>query len=39
MRALVLFKGTGSVDRSLEALGFEVDSLDIDKKVQCDLDR
>ena len=28
-RALVLFKGTGSVDRSLEAVGFEVDSLDI----------
>ena len=34
MKALVLFKGTGSVDRSLEALGFEVDSLDIDRK--CD---
>jgi site-specific DNA-cytosine methylase len=32
MKALVLFKGTGSVDRSLEALGFEVHSLDIDKK-------
>jgi hypothetical protein len=31
-RALVLFKGTGSVDRSLEAVGFEVDSLDIDRK-------
>ena len=31
-RALVLFKGTGSVDRSLEAVGFEVDSLDIDPK-------
>lgn len=30
MRALVLFKGTGSVDRSLEAVGFEVDSLDVD---------
>jgi hypothetical protein len=30
MRALVLFKGTGSVDRALEAAGFEVDSLDID---------
>ena len=32
MRALVLFKGTGSIDRSLEKHGFEVDSLDIDKK-------
>ena len=32
MRALVLFKGTGSVDRSLEAAGFTVDSLDMDKK-------
>ena len=32
MRALVLFKGTGSVDRSLENLGFHVDSLDINKK-------
>lgn len=32
MRALVLFKGTGSVDHSLEKHGFEVDSLDIDKK-------
>ena len=31
-RALVLFKGTGSVDRSLEAEGFQVDSLDMDKK-------
>ena len=30
--ALVLFKGTGSVDRSLEKLGFHVDSLDIDPK-------
>ena len=29
-RALVLFKGTGSVDRSLEAAGFDVDSLDMD---------
>ena len=29
-RALVLFTGTGSVDRSLEAAGFQVDSLDID---------
>ena len=32
MKALVLFKGTGSVDRSLEARGFVVDSLDIDPK-------
>ena len=32
MRALVLFKGTGSVDRALEACGFELDSLDIDPK-------
>ena len=32
MRALVLFKGTGSIDRSLEKHGFQVDSLDIDKK-------
>ena len=31
-RALVLFTGTGSVDRSLEAAGFAVDSLDMDKK-------
>ena len=31
-RALVLFTGTGSVDRSLEKFGFKVDSLDIDKK-------
>ena len=31
-RALVLFKGTGSVDRSLEAAGFDVDSLDMDPK-------
>ena len=31
-RALVLFRGTGSVDRSLEAAGFDVDSLDIDPK-------
>ena len=30
MRALVLFKGTGSVDRALEGYGFKVDSLDID---------
>ena len=34
MRALVLFKGTGSVDRALERAGFRVDSLDIDRK--CD---
>lgn len=33
-RALVLFKGTGSVDRSLEAAGFQVDSLDIDPKCE-----
>ena len=26
----MLFSGTGSVDRSLEAAGFQVDSLDID---------
>ena len=32
MRALVLFKGTGSIDHSLEKHGFQVDSLDIDKK-------
>ena len=32
MRALVLFRGTGSVDRSLEQAGFKVDSLDIDPK-------
>jgi len=32
MRALVLFRGTGSIDRSLEQAGFEVDSLDIDPK-------
>ena len=31
-RALVLFSGTGSVDRSLEAAGFQVDNLDIDPK-------
>jgi hypothetical protein len=30
MRALVLFTGTGSVDRALERYGFKVDSLDID---------
>ena len=28
----MLFKGTGSIDRSLEKHGFQVDSLDIDKK-------
>ena len=32
MKALVLFKGTGSLDRSLEAAGFQVDSLDMDPK-------
>ena len=32
MRALVLFKGTGSVDRALEKHGFRVDSLDLDPK-------
>ena len=32
MRALVLFKGTGSIDRELEAAGFEVLSLDINPK-------
>jgi len=32
MRALVLFTGTGSIDRSLERAGFKVDSLDIDPK-------
>ena len=32
MRALVLFSGTGSVDRSLAAAGFQVDNLDIDPK-------
>ena len=32
MRALVLFKGTGSIDRALEQVGFKVDSLDIDPK-------
>ena len=31
-RALVLFKGTGSIDKSLEAAGWQVDSLDIRKK-------
>ena len=31
-RALVLFTGTGSVDRSLEAVGFQVDNLDMDPK-------
>ena len=31
-RALVLFKGTGSVDRSLLTSGFHVDSLDISPK-------
>ena len=32
MRALVLFKGIGSIDRALERCGFKVDSLDIDPK-------
>ena len=32
MRALVLFKGTGSIDKALEAVGFQVQSLDIDPK-------
>ena len=32
MRALVLFKGTGSIDRALERYGFKVDSLDMDPK-------
>ena len=32
MRALVLFKGTGSIDRALESYGFKVDSVDIDPK-------
>jgi hypothetical protein len=32
MRALVLFCGTGSVDRALERAGFEVVSLDINAK-------
>jgi hypothetical protein len=31
-RALVLFTGTGSIDRSLEEAGFRVDNLDIDPK-------
>ena len=30
--ALVLFKGTGSMDRSLEKFGFHVDSVDMDPK-------
>ena len=41
MRALVLFKGTGSIDRALEQKGFQVDSLDIDPKCKatwtCDI--
>ena len=32
MRALVLFRGTGSIDQALERCGFQVDSLDIDPK-------
>jgi len=31
MRALVLFKGTGSIDRALERYGFRVDSVDLDR--------
>ena len=31
-RPRALFSGTGSVDGSLEAVGFHVDSLDIDRK-------
>ena len=34
MRALVLFKGTGSIDEALMAAGYEILSLDIDPK--CD---
>ena len=40
-KALVLFKGTGSIDRELSAAGWEVDSLDILKKFEptfcCDI--
>jgi hypothetical protein len=40
-RALVLFTGTGSVDRALEAVGFKVDNLDIRRKCKatwtCDI--
>ena len=32
LRALVLFTGTGSIDRSLKEAGFKVDNLDIDPK-------
>ncbi len=34
MRALVLFCGTGSVDRALERVGFEVISVDMEAKFQ-----
>lgn len=37
MRALVLFKGTGSIDRALVAEGFDVVSLDIDPKCRADV--
>ena len=41
MRALVLFKGTGSIDKELTDAGWEVDSLDILKKFEpticCDI--
>ena len=35
MRALVLFSGTGSIDRALEAVGFTVDNLDMRRKCHC----
>ena len=34
MRALVLFKGTGSIDKELTDAGWELDSLDILKKFE-----
>ena len=41
MRALVLFKGTGSIDKELTDAGWETDSLDILKKFEptfcCDI--